>query len=78
MKNNNQLSALLGICIVPQVVSEIKGLYNNDEETAIKEFYKSDLFEKLQNPATGLWHLSTKTLTQLYIDPTLEFPEEQS
>lgn len=78
MKNKNQLSTLLSICIIPRLISEIKSLYNNDEETAIKEFYKSDLFEKLQNPATGLWHLSIKTLAQLYSNTSLEFPEEQS
>ncbi|MDR0940637.1 MAG: hypothetical protein LBM68_00250 [Bacteroidales bacterium] len=78
MMNKNQLSALLGVCIVPQVVSEIKGLYDNNEETAIKELYKSELFEKLQDPATGLWHLSAKTLAQIYVTTPLEFPEEQS
>jgi hypothetical protein len=78
VKDKNQISVLLGVCIVPQVVFEIKGLYNNDEAAAIKEFYKSDLFEKLQNPATGLWHLSAKTLAQIYSDKTVEFPEEQS
>jgi len=78
MRNKNQLSALLGVCIVPQIIPEIKGLYNDDEATAIREFYKSDLFEKLQNPSTGLWHLSAKTLAQLYTHKTIEFPEEQS
>jgi hypothetical protein len=77
MKDKNQLSVLLGVCIIPQVIAEIKGMYNNDETVAIKEFYKSDLFEKLQNPATGLWRLSAKTLTQIYFDKTMEFPEEQ-
>ena len=77
MKDKNQLSVLLGVCIVPQVISEIKELHNNDEATAIREFYKSDLFEKLQNPATGLWRLSAKTLAQIYSDKTMEFPEEQ-
>jgi hypothetical protein len=77
MENKNQLSVLLGVCIVPQVIAEIKGLYNNDEATAIKEFYKSDLFDKLQNPTTGLWRLSAKTLAQIYADKTMEFPEEQ-
>jgi len=77
MQDKNQLSVLLGVCIVPQIISEIKGLYNNDETAAIKEFYKSDLFEKLQNPATGLWRLSAKTLAQIYSDKTMEFPEEQ-
>ena len=66
MKDKNQISALLGVCIIPQIITEIKEFYNNDEETAIKEFYKSKLFDKLQNPATGLWHLSYKTLTEFF------------
>jgi len=82
MKDKDQVSALLGVCVIPQVIAEIKEFYNNDEETAIKEFYKSDLFDKLQNPATGLWHLSGKTLAQMFLEEvngqTIEYPEEQS
>lgn len=82
MKDRNQISALLGVCIIPQVIDEIKEFYNNSEETAIKEFYKSNLFDKLQNPETGLWHLSAKTLSQIFFsevkEQKIEFPEEQS
>ena len=82
MKDKNQISALLSICIIPQIIAEIKEFYNNQEEIAIKEFYKSNLFDKLQNPATGLWHLSSKTLSQMFLeevrDQIIEFPEEQS
>jgi len=78
----NQVSALLGVCILPQVIAEVKGYYNDQEEIAIKELYKSNLFDKLQNPQTGLWHLSAKTLAQIYIeevkDKIRDFPEEQS
>jgi len=82
MKDKNQISALLGICIIPQIIFEIKEYYNNQEEIAIKEFYKSSLFDKLQNPATGLWHLSSKTLSHIFLaevkDQIIEYPEEQS
>ena len=82
MKDKNQISALLGVCILPQVITEIKGFYNNQEETAIKEFYKSNLFDNLQNPDTGLWHLSPKTLSAMFLtevtEQIIEFPEEQS
>ena len=82
MKDKNQISALLGVCIVPQIIAEVKGHYNDNEEVAIKEFYKSKLFDLLQNPATGLWHLSPKTLASMFLDEanrrTIEFPEEQS
>ena len=82
MKDKNEVSALLGVCIIPQIINEIKGYYDNREETAIKEFYKSNLFDKLQNPETGLWHLSSKTLSEMFFmeikDGIIEFPEEQS
>ena len=82
MKNKNQISVLLGICIIPRVIAEVKEFYNNQEEIAIKEFYKSNLFDKLHNPATGLWHLSVKTLSQIFLaevkEQLIEFPEEQS
>ena len=82
MKDKNQLSALLGVCIIPQIIAEIKEFYNNREETAIKEFYRSNLFDKLQNLKTGLWHLSPKTLSQVFLaevkEQIIEFPEEQS
>jgi hypothetical protein len=82
MKEKNQISALLGVCIIPQIIAEIKEFYDNREEIAIKEFYQSNLFDKLQNPATGLWHLSSKTLSQMFLtevkEQIIEFPEEQS
>jgi len=82
MKDKNQISALLGVCIIPQIIAEIKEFYDNKEELAIKEFYKSNLFDKLQNPSTGLWHLSSKTLSQIFLlevkENLIEFPEEQS
>ena len=82
MKDKNQVSVLLGVCIIPQIIAEIKTFYDNQEETAIKEFYKSRLFDKLQNPATGLWHLSAKTLSDMFLteikEQIIEFPEEQS
>jgi hypothetical protein len=82
MKDRKQISNLLGTCIIPQIIAEIKEYYNHQEEIAIKEFYKSNLFDKLQNPDTGLWHLSSKTLSQIFLtevkEQTIEFPEEQS
>ena len=82
MKDKNEISTLLGVCIVPQIIAEIKEFYNNREEIAIKEFYKSNLFDKLQNQDTGLWHLSPKTLSQMFLaevkEQIIEFPEEQS
>jgi len=82
VKDKNKVSTLLCICVIPNVIAEIKYLYNNEEEAAIREFYKSNLFDKLQNPATGLWHLSPKTLSEIFLsekkEQKIEFPEEQS
>lgn len=82
MKNKDQISVLLGICVIPKIIEEIKEFYGNDEEIAIKEFFKSNLFDLLQNPSTGLWHLSVKTLAEIYFteikEKKIEFPEEQS
>ena len=82
MNDKNQVSLLLGVCIIPQVIAEAKAFYNDQEEVAIKEFYSSTLFDKLQNPATGLWHLSPKTLAEIFLTEVkaqgVEFPEEQS
>jgi hypothetical protein len=82
MKDKNEISTLLGICIIPQIISEIKEFYNHQEEIAIKEFYKSNIFDKLHDPRTGLWHLSVKTLSQIFLsevkEQIIEFPEEQS
>ena len=82
MKDKNEISMLLGVCIIPQIIAELKEFYNNQEEAAIKEFYKSNLFDKLQNPATGLWHLSPKTLAEIFLtevkEDVIDFPEEQS
>ena len=80
--NKNQIWAILAVCIIPQTIANINEFYNGEEEAAIKDFYNSDLFDKLQNPATGLWHLSSKTLAQLFLEEKkeqkIDFPEEQS
>ena len=82
MKDRNQISILLSVCIIPGIIAELKNFYNDQEEIAIKEFFKSNLFDKLQNPATGLWHLSYKTLSEIFLlekqEQILDFPEEQS
>ena len=82
MNDRKQVSILLGVCIIPQIIAEAKEFYDNQEEIVIREFYNSTLFDKLQNPATGLWHLSPKTLTEMFWAEIqghgIEFPEEQS
>ena len=80
--DKNKVSNLLGVCIIPQVIDEIKGYYDDQPELAIKAFYQSVLFDKLQNPETGLWHLSAQTLSEIFFAEVKEqlylYPEEQS
>ena len=82
MKDKDGLSALLGVCIVPQIISAIRGFYGGNDQTAIREFYRSGLFGKLQSPETGLWHLSAATLAGMFLDEangrSIKYPEEQS
>jgi hypothetical protein len=82
MKDKDGLSALLGVCIVPQVIPAIRGFYGGNDQIAIREFYRSALFGKLQSPETGLWHLSAVTLAGMFLDEAtgqvIEYPEEQS
>jgi hypothetical protein len=82
MNDRNQVSVLLGVCIVPQVIAEVKQSCDTPEEAIIREFYASQVFDKLQNPSTGLWHLSPKILAEMFLaeqqGQEVEFPEEQS
>ena len=82
MYDRDQVSVLLGVCIAPQIVAEARETCGATEETVIRELYASRLFDKLRNPATGLWHLSPKLLADLFLaerqGQEVEFPEEQS
>ena len=82
MYDRDQLSILLGVCIVPQVIAELKKSRGDTEECLIREFYASQLFDKLQNPSTGIWHLSPKILSGMFLEERqgheVNFPEEQS
>jgi hypothetical protein len=80
--DNNKFSALLGICIVLAIIEKISHIFDNNEKLAIASFFKSELFSKLQDKTTGLWHLSSYLLSEMYeqeiIQKTIEYPEEQS
>ena len=81
MKTKDQVSALLGVCIVPAVLENISDVFENEQER-IKKFYSSELYNNLQRPETGLWHLSAKTLAEMYrqeiTEGHIDYPEEQS
>ena len=77
-KSPEQLSVLLGTAILPGIF-EVLG-YTEPEQ--FEEFYRSDFYELLRNPESGLWHLSAGALAGLYRQVlktgAFEDPEEQS
>lgn len=77
-KSPEQLSTLLGVAILPGVF-EVLGY---TEPAQVEEFYRSDFYEMLRNPESGLWHLSAGALADLYQQEQengfFVDPEEQS
>lgn len=74
----NRVSTLIGTCITPAVL-ECAGLAS---EQGLDTFYRSETFELLSNPSTGMWHLSAPTIAEVLrreLDSgELDIPEEQS
>lgn len=52
--------------IVPDVVKLIVENYDIDEISASDSFYRSEVYEKLEQEETKLWHLSPLTLFNMY------------
>lgn len=77
-KTAEQLSVLLGAAILPSVFERL-GVTGSEQ---IEAFYRSAFYEKLRDPASGLWHLSAGALADLYTQEaecgSFEDPEEQS
>lgn len=77
-KSAEQVSLLLGTAILPALFErlEITG------PQQIEAFYETPFYEILRNPASGLWHMSTEALADLYRQEqaggTLSDSEEQS
>ena len=68
------------ILIVPAVVKLIVENYNLDEIDASEAFYRSKVYEKLEQEETKLWHLSPLTLFNMFDDEKktgeIVYPEE--
>ena len=68
------------ILIVPAVVKLIASNNNLDEIKATDMFYRSKVYEKLEQEDTKLWHFSPLTLYNMYEEEQrtgkLIFPEE--
>lgn len=77
-KTADQLSTLLGTAILPTLFERM----GTTEPAQVEEFYRSDLYERLRNPDSALWHLSAGALAELYAQEletgSFEDPEEQS
>lgn len=68
------------ILIVPKVVKMIVESYKLDEIEASEKFYNSELYEKLEQEETKLWHLSPLMLFNMFDEEqktgTVIYPEE--
>lgn len=68
------------ILIVPAVIRLITENNPVDEVEASKKFYKSQVYKKLEQEETKLWHLSPLTLYNMYDEEQktgiVNFPEE--
>ena len=77
-KTAEQLSVLLGTSILPALFERM----GVTDPAQIEEFYRSDLYERLRDPDSALWHLSAGALAELYAQEietgSFEDPEEQS
>ena len=77
-KSPEQLSVLLGTATLPGLFERL----GFTEPCQIEEFYASNFYELLRNPDSGLWHLSSAALADLYRQEVergfFDDPEEQS
>lgn len=77
--NKEKFSAIIGL-IVPQVIKLMCDNYNQDETTAINDFYTSKVYEVLEDENTKVWHFSPLTLFNMYDEEkrtgSFIFPEE--
>lgn len=68
------------ILIVPDIVKLIVENNSVDEIAAAERFYRSKVYEKLEQEDTKLWHLSPLTLYNMYEEEqktgNVVFPEE--
>lgn len=63
--NDKKFEAML-ILIIPQIVQLLCTEFSLDEMTATKNFYKSQVYEILEEEDTKLWHLSPLSLFHMY------------
>ena len=73
------LSAIL-IILVPQILELIMNEYLVGDEKAVEMFYSSELYSRLEEEETKLWHLSAQALFDLFQEELdtgkITYPEE--
>jgi hypothetical protein len=76
---NDKLATLLGTCIIPAIVKELK-IPDSEQVEFLNKFYQSSLYDILIREETALLHLSPTTLANIYEHEQetgiLELPEE--
>ncbi len=77
--SEQKFSALLSL-IVPAVVGMVAERFGLSEIEATRRFYCSQVYAKLSDEKTKLWHYSAPTLFAMYEDEAagreVEYPEE--
>ena len=68
MINNKEFSILMATYIVPETLQIYIKNNNCDYMTAVHNLYQSDLFKRLENKKTRLWHLSPMQLAEILKD----------
>jgi hypothetical protein len=66
--------------LVPQIIQLMIEDSNIDEEKATELLYTSELYAKLENEETKLWHLSANALYEMFKEEqetgAITYPEE--
>jgi len=77
--DKNKLSSIL-IVLVPQILELIMNEYKIGDEKSTEMFYSSELYERLSEEETKLWHLSAHALFEMYREERetgkITYPEE--
>ncbi|MDR2694129.1 MAG: hypothetical protein LBB74_07935 [Chitinispirillales bacterium] len=78
--NNTQVSALLAACLIPGIADDL-GIADDNLVEFLDKFYRSALYGALKEEDTAVWHLSSTTLANLYLEEQetgiLYMPEDQ-
>lgn len=63
---DEKFNSILSIAIIPQTVALIAEKEKIDEMKAMDEFYQSDVYAKLSEEETKMWHYSPLTIYTMW------------